>query len=255
MSAAGPPVLWHIEISHFNEKARWALDWKGVEHVRKAPQPGLHSLHARRLTGGSTFPVLEIGGQAIADSTRIIAELEAAFPEPPLYPDEPLERERALEIEDFFDEQVAPDVRRLVFFHLLRSPDVAQALADSIHAGPLKARALRLALPLIRREAAGRYGVGEAATAQALDRIRAGVARVEAEAGPSGYLVGDRFSVADLAAAALLSPLVRPPELPYPLPGYPPALEQIRASLGGPAFDWVRDIYARHRPASVALSG
>jgi len=26
----GPPVLWHFPISHYNEKARWALDWKGI---------------------------------------------------------------------------------------------------------------------------------------------------------------------------------------------------------------------------------
>ena len=32
----GPPVLWHFPISHYNEKARWALDWKGIPHVRRA---------------------------------------------------------------------------------------------------------------------------------------------------------------------------------------------------------------------------
>ena len=26
---AMPPVLWHLEVSHYNEKARWALDYKG----------------------------------------------------------------------------------------------------------------------------------------------------------------------------------------------------------------------------------
>jgi hypothetical protein len=30
------PVLWHLEISHYNEKVRWALDYKGVAHVRRA---------------------------------------------------------------------------------------------------------------------------------------------------------------------------------------------------------------------------
>ena len=36
------PTLWHIEISHFSEKARWALAWKGVEHRRRSPLPGTH---------------------------------------------------------------------------------------------------------------------------------------------------------------------------------------------------------------------
>ena len=30
------PILWHIEISHYNEKARWALELKGVGHERAA---------------------------------------------------------------------------------------------------------------------------------------------------------------------------------------------------------------------------
>lgn len=255
MSAASPPVLWHIEISHYNEKARWALDWKGVRHVRRAPQPGLHSLKARRLTGASTLPILELEGRAIGDSTRIIAELEDRFPEPPLYPADPDERAQALEAEEFFDEHVAPDVRRLVFFHVLRSPGAATAMAHISHAGRLQSGALRLALPLVRLDTRRRYGVEEERVSGALERIRAGLERIEAAAGRGGYLVGNRFSVADLTAAALLSPLVRPPQLPYPLPQYPPAVEEIRATLEGSAFDWVRDMYARHRPGSAAISG
>ena len=43
------PVLWHLEISHYNEKVRWALDYKSVAHVRRAVTPGLQELTARRL--------------------------------------------------------------------------------------------------------------------------------------------------------------------------------------------------------------
>ena len=34
------PVLWHIPVSHYSEKARWALACKGIEHERRAPPPG-----------------------------------------------------------------------------------------------------------------------------------------------------------------------------------------------------------------------
>ncbi len=47
--------------------------------------------------------------------------------------------------------------------------------------------------------------------------ILAAMDRLEAELEPSGYLVGEQFSVADLTAAALLYPAVMPPEFPYPL--------------------------------------
>ena len=35
--------------------------------------------------------------------------------------------------------------------------------------------------------------------------------KLEADLQPSGYLVGERFSVADLTAASLFTPLVAPP--------------------------------------------
>ena len=53
--------------------------------------------------------------------------------------------------------------------------------------------------------------------------MRAALDRLEAELQPSGYLVGERFSVADLTAAALLAPVVLPPEFPYRPPGPLPA--------------------------------
>src|SRR3954470_18763862 len=99
------PVLWHLKVSHYNEKARWALDYKQVPHVRRAAAPGRHRAIALRLTGASTFPVLVLDGEAIGDSTRIIEALERRYPEPPLYPAEHEARRRALEIEDFFDEE------------------------------------------------------------------------------------------------------------------------------------------------------
>src|SRR5687768_18176343 len=86
------PVLWHLEISHYNEKARWALDYKGIEHVRRAVTPGLQELTARRLRAGRTTPILETQGRAIGDSTKIIEEIERRWPEPPLYPADPTER-------------------------------------------------------------------------------------------------------------------------------------------------------------------
>jgi glutathione S-transferase len=106
------PVLWHLEPSHYNEKARWALDYKRVPHVRRAVTPGLQELTARRLGAGRTTPILQLNGRAIGDSTRIIEEIELRWPEPPLYPSDPEERRRALELEEYFDEGVGPDIRR-----------------------------------------------------------------------------------------------------------------------------------------------
>src|SRR2546423_3109353 len=121
--AAAEPVLWHISISHYSEKARWALDHKRIPHRRRGLPGGFHMLVALVLTCGRTvtFPVLALNGEAIGDSTAIIAELERRWPEPPpLYPEDPDERRRALDLEDWFDEELGPPIR-LVGWHDLTS--------------------------------------------------------------------------------------------------------------------------------------
>src|SRR3954462_5570253 len=96
-ASGSPPVLWHLKVSHYNEKARWALDYKRLPHVRRAALPGRHTKIARGMGAGRTFPVLMLDGQALGDSTLIIEALERRYPEPPLYPDAE-DRRRALEI-------------------------------------------------------------------------------------------------------------------------------------------------------------
>jgi glutathione S-transferase len=91
-ATAEAPVLYHIEISHYSEKARWALDYKGIAHVRRAPPPLLHMAWALWLTRRPTFPVLRLDGVRVGDSTRIIETLEREHPEPPLYPPDAGER-------------------------------------------------------------------------------------------------------------------------------------------------------------------
>src|SRR6267378_7487759 len=69
------PALWHLKVSHYNEKVRWALDYKRVPHVRRAETPGRHQAIAQRLIGDRTFPVLVIDGEALGDSSTIIGAL------------------------------------------------------------------------------------------------------------------------------------------------------------------------------------
>src|SRR6266850_8592086 len=83
--AVAAPVLCHFPISHFNEKVRWALDYKNIPHLRQALGAS-YMLKAWWATGHATLPVLHLDGKAIGDSTRIIEALERHQPDPPLYP-------------------------------------------------------------------------------------------------------------------------------------------------------------------------
>jgi len=256
------PVLWHIGISHYSEKARWALAHKGVEHERRAPLPGVHMGYALWLTRGAqkTFPVLRLDGETVGDSTAIIAALEQRFPDPPLYPADADERRRALELEDWFDEELGPHIR-LLAWHEATTPeardDVAEVAARTLppalrEVGLARAAASRLGPAF----ASIRFGVKDAEAAElARERIPAALDRLEAELGEQEYLVGDAFTVADLTAAALFYPLVLPPEGPR-LPDPPESFERFRGPLRErQGYHWVEEMFRRHRKTAQATVG
>jgi glutathione S-transferase len=251
----GAPVLWHLKPSNFNEKARWALDCKGVPHVRRAVEPGRHVAVAKKLTGERTLPIVEFDGEPIGDSTRIIQELERRWPERPLYPGDRDERRHALELEDFFDEELGPYVRLLVMYYLPQEPGVwlDAFLPD---AGAPRRSVVRAGFPLVRRVLRSQFGINEQTVEQAHEKIRAAGRRLRDEVGPSGYLVGETFTVADLALAALSAPAVAPEQFPYSQPHRDhPVLAPLRETLHEAGIvDFTREMYARHRGSSAEIA-
>ena len=249
------PLLWHFPISHFNEKVRWALDWKRIPHVRRTLGPD-YLPRVWWATGRGTLPVLWLDGQAIGDSTRIIEALERYRPEPPLYPRDESTRRRALALEDFFDEELGHPLRAAIVGPLL-ADDPDGAIAALTLGMPARARrTARAIFPAFRAFYRFRHKINAAAIVAGREKMRAALDRIAAELQPSGYLAGDAFSVADLTAAALFAPLVVPPELQYRLPEpLPPLLVGYRSTLGGhPAYRWVTDIYRRHRGVSAEVA-
>jgi glutathione S-transferase len=65
------------------------------------------------------------------------------------------------------------------------------------------------------------------------------------------FLAGERFSRADLSAAALLAPLCTPPEHPFPFPPWeetPEVLQKFRdAHCEDLFFTWTLKMYREHR--------
>jgi len=249
-------VLHQFVSSHFNEKARWALDWKGIPHRRITHFPGPHALAMQRLSGQRATPVLVLDGEVIAGSARIIRALDERFPERRLLPTDPKLAERALALQAHFDAEVGPAVRTAVFSVLIREPD--QLCRTFSQGKPAwSSRLYRAVFPLTKPIIARANGVHPANVERAFAISEAALDRVVREVGASGQLVGDAFSVADLACAALLAPLVSPdhPDMRPPGP-LPPALEAFLARFSShPGVAWVREQYRKHRPAPCAVSG
>ena len=251
-------VLWHITVSHFNEKARWALDWKGIPYEARAPMPGLHMAVAAWLTRGRgrTFPVLQLDGRTVADSSAIIEMLEEYRPEPPLYPEDPGERRRALELQEHLDAELGPQIRLVAFHELRNDPDALAGFAEKVLPKPImrSERGRAIGTRMSATFAQLRYRVADDDVAAAARvKVLAALDRIERELEADGggpYLVGERFSVADLTAASLFMPLAQPPEGPSQLE-LPPALLEFREPLlDRPGYRWVLETYARDRRPS-----
>lgn len=243
-------TLWHVPVSNYSEKVRWALDHKRVPHRRRPLLNGVHPLVALVLTRGAhqTVPIVTIDGRSIGDSTAILAELEARFPDPPLHPSDPAERERALALEDWFDEHAGAYVRRLVYHDVVADPD---ALAETTYdlMPWVTPATVGIAAPALARGLDLRFGVRSAERARAAEeKVIAALDRLEAELAGRELLCGDALSVADVTAASLLYPLAIPPEGPWH-PRHVPAgwRQRIEALRDRPAVRWVAATYARWR--------
>ena len=242
-----PLILHQFAISHFCEKARWALDFKGLPWRANTLVPGLHVRTTRRLTARRSVPVLSGGGApAIGDSTAIVDALEERFPEPALAPAEPALAAEARAWEERLDERLGVAVRRLCHATLLDHRDVVLPLL--VHGAPWYGRPLlRLAWPKLAPMMRRGFGIDAGRVARARADIVSTLGELAAARDASGYLVGGRFTRADLTAAALLAPLTREPLYPVPWPD--PLPEPLRSECErlAPDLAWVSATYAAHR--------
>ena len=214
-----PCVLITIPISHYCEKARWALDRAGVRYRERPHLQLVHWVAVRRAGGGRTAPVLVCGERVLADSADILDEADARAPEGRrLYPDDETDAAEVRGLEREFDERLGPHGRLWMYDALRGRRDIAIAYACA-GVPAWERRALPILYPLVTRVIDRYLGITPAAAARSGDEVRAvfdGVARRLADGRP--YLCGDQFTAADLTFAALAAAVLMPPEYGVPLP-------------------------------------
>ncbi|AZZ93808.1 glutathione S-transferase [Hahella sp. KA22] len=239
-------ILYQFPISHFCEKARWALDYKGLEYKVKNLMPGAHIKAIKKLADKSTVPVIEHDGRIVQGSAEIINYLDELSSERPLTPVEPGARSAALEWEKYLDREIGVSIRCYCYHYLLTRPD--QVIPMLAHHGPWYGKwLLRLGFGKLSKIMRKHMRINDETAADSLRRIQAALARINERVGNDGYLVGDYFTRADLTAASLLTPFLQPESFDIPWPqDPPPALAQTVKELE-PQLEWARRIYARYR--------
>jgi glutathione S-transferase len=244
------PTLFTFAISHYAEKARWAADYKRIGYQERRLLPGAHLFVTRRLAPSSSVPILVDGGQVIQGSSAIIDHLDARFPEFELTPEEPAERAQARELEQWLDRELGETVRRAFYADALRHPELVVPLFTQGGPwwGPLF---YRIGFRFLAAGIREMYSISRERVTADLAGLDAVFERVDGLLSGRRFLVGDRFTRADLTLAALAGPLFGPPEHPVRWPPddlYPPPLVELRSRWRGTrAHEHTLHMYREHR--------
>jgi glutathione S-transferase len=203
-------VLITIPLSHYCEKARWALDRADLAYTEDPHAPLFHRLATRRGERG-TVPVLVHLGRRYADSTAILRHADATQGGDVLYPRDAVLSSDVEALEETFDTRLGPHSRRWAYAELLGRPEVLDELWSR---GVPRYEALFMPLiaPLTRRLVRAAYKVTADGAQRSLHQVQAVFQQVDRLLSDGRrFLVGGRFSAADLTFASLAAPTLYPP--------------------------------------------
>jgi glutathione S-transferase len=158
-------------VSPFVRKARVVLTEKGIAHELVPANPLAPTPEFKKMSPLGKVPVLRHESLTLPDSSCIVAYLERRFPEPALFPQDPAQYGRALFYEEYSDSRIY-DTLGPVFLQRVLLPRFANSTPD------------------------------QARIQSCLERAPAVFDYLEGEIGDRQWLVGDRFSVADIAVAS-----------------------------------------------------
>lgn len=231
-STAAPKIaLYDWAPSPFCMKVRAILDYKRIAYRRVAAL-GRPLFEVRRRGRVGKFPALEIDGRLIVDSTDIAHELERAYPEPPILPEDPRERALCHALEDWADEALYFIGLYFQWWDPAGARMVPQAFGRSLLG--------RAAYLVFRRRVRAQLR-GQGTARKPAEHVRADLEReldaVVALIAPGPFLLGERPYLCDFSLAGQLVYMSRPPATQAALerrPAIGAYLERMRA-LRGPA--------------------
>ncbi len=247
--------LYTFNISHFAEKARWALDYEGIAYEERVLLPGPHQLVTRRIAPRTHVPVLEHDGQYVQGSSAIIDYAAARLGGTRLTPTDPTERARTLELEKTLDQTFGRGIQQVLYSALLKDRRMVIDLWSS--GGPFWARGFyAVAFPAVATAVKRMYKTTDVeGVAKARQRFVTTFDVLDAVLAMQPYLGGDTPNRADIALAALLAPLCRAPEHRVKWPAMPSEFADVEASLRGrPTWNHALRMYRDHRNPNATRS-
>lgn len=227
--------LFHGWLSSASRRVRLFLEEKGLPYESVAIDMGKQEQHSAAylaMNPNGVVPALLIEpGKSLYESSTICEYLEEICPEPPLLPADPYDRAMMRNFVRWTDEKCLPNLL-ILNWSIALQPGASQ-WTDA----QLKEKLERIPTPE-RREAwtrIARQPYTEAEKGAALQKLLVLVDRMEEMLSASPWLIGARYSLADIAAVPFIA-----------------RLDEIEpASLGAEGHPHVNDwwVRVRQRPA------
>jgi glutathione S-transferase len=199
-------------MSHYCEKARWALERLNIPYIEERHAPLFHLMATRRV-GGSSVPILISDGKVFTDSTEILKYLDTiGLDDARLYPSDPQLLKQVEALETLFNAKLGTSTRIWAYSYTLYTPQLAkQRFTNGV---PFYEKVLFPAIfPLVSSKIRQKLHITpETATAAYAQIIHIFERVGDLLKDGRSYLVGDHFSAADLTFAALSVAAIRPPE-------------------------------------------
>jgi glutathione S-transferase len=249
-SAVQPVRLITIPVSHYCEKIRWALTRLQIPFVEERHMPPFHLLTTQPV-GGTSVPVLITATNTLTDSADILKYLDSIAPEHlKLFPTNFEQQQQVEDLVQSFDAVLAPAVRQWFYFYAFTQAQLIQ---------PLWCEGVpwyeRIFFPVVfgwmRSTVFKMYAINaESAQAsyQSICQIFETVENLLTDG--RTYLVGEKFSAADLTFATLAAGVVLPDnygvstpalsKLPSPMAANIQAFRETRAGI------FVLNLYQEH---------
>jgi glutathione S-transferase len=246
--------LYQFELSHYCEKIRLILDYKGLPYRKIEVTPGIGQLDLFRLSGQRQVPVLKDGAEVVADSTAIAKYLDQRYPERPIIPTDPKQRALCFLIEEWADESIGLNSRKVMIGAFSQSAAFRRAFLPS--STPDFLRTIVDSVPPEALEVLGMgAGFGPDTVKSARQAMQQNLESLSVLLQDSPYLVGDQPTLADFAVAGLTMYVKFPAgsylDLPEALKG-----AGVPGLADNSAYEtfwaWRDQFYATYRKAGIA---
>jgi glutathione S-transferase len=193
--------LYQFEASTYSEKIRLILDYKQLPYRKIEVTPGVGQIDIFRLSGQRQVPVLKDNEQVIADSTAIAMYLEKTYPERPLMPTDPQQEGLCLVIEDWADESIVPNARKVMVGAFKQHPNFRTSLLPTTTPDVLKNLVGAVPGDLLNLVGTG-VGFGPEDIKAASTALKQNLEALSLMLQGKPYLLGDQLTLADFAVAA-----------------------------------------------------